>query len=291
MQSDSLHTLDSVTHWFDANKALMTAGAVNLLMALVLFVVGLCLARMAGEGVQKVLAKRGVDHTVTQFFSVLLRYALIVFFIVAALERIGVETSSLIAVIGAAGLAVGLALQGSLANFAAGVMLVTFRPVRVGEYATVGAVAGTIQEINIFSTTLTTPDNKTVVVPNGKIISGEITNFTRQKTRRVDLAIGVANTASVAQVKDVITTVIQLDSRVLHDNGVTVRLMELTPTAMNFVVRAWAPNKQYWDVYFDLLEQIKTALDDNQIPMPYPHMHLHLAQNAAREEQALTHLS
>lgn len=288
MNSDTPIALHSLTDWLAANKTLMLTGAGHVVMALLLFIVGLFLARFAGEGLKTVLFKRGIDNTVTQFFSALLRYALMIFFIVAALQRIGVETSSLIAVIGAAGLAVGLALQGSLANFAAGVMLVTFRPVRAGEYAMVGAVAGTIHEINIFSTTLTTPDNKTVIVPNGKIIASEITNFTRQKTRRVDLNIGVANTTSVTHVKDVINTVIKLDSRILQDKGVTVRMMELTPTAMNFVVRVWAQNSQYWDVYFDLLEHIKDALDENQIPMPYPHMHLHLPEGGQVKEKTLS---
>jgi Small-conductance mechanosensitive channel len=288
MITDTTTEVQAFSQWAVENKSLILSGVTHILFAIGLFFVGLFLGRLSSESLKKVLTKRGVDNTVTQFFSALLRYAVVVFFIVAALQRIGVETSSMVAVIGAAGLAVGLALQGSLANFAAGVMLVTFRPIRSGEYAMVGAVSGTIHEINIFSTTLTTPDNKTVIVPNGKIISGEITNFTRQMTRRVDLSIGVANTASVAQVKEVIGTVIQCDPRVMRDHGVTVRLMELTPTAMNFVVRVWAPNKQYWDVYFDLLEQIKTALDENKIPMPYPHMHVHLPEREISGDRSLT---
>lgn len=286
MPAQPPNIMHSLVDWLMANKTLMLTGTAHMVMALVLFIFGLCLARLAGDGLKKVLIRRNIDNTVTQFFSALLRYALLIFFIIAALERVGVETSSIIAVIGAAGLAVGLALQGSLSNFAAGVMLVTFRPVRTGEYAMVGAVAGTIQEINIFSTTLTTPDNKTVVVPNGKIIASEITNFTRQKNRRVDLSISVANTASVAHVKEIINTLIKFDSRILHDSGVTVRMMELTPTAMNFVVRVWVQNKQYWDVYFDLLEQIKEALDENNIPMPRSQLQLHLPENAILREKS-----
>ncbi|MGR7254649.1 mechanosensitive ion channel domain-containing protein [Klebsiella aerogenes] len=281
MFKESPGILHSFSDWLFANKSLMLTGAAHVVMAVVLFIFGLCLARLAGNGLKNVLIRRNIDNTVTQFFSALLRYALLIFFIIAALERMGVETSSIIAVIGAAGLAIGLALQGSLSNFAAGVMLVTFRPVRTGEYAMVGAVAGTIQEINIFSTTLTTPDNKTVVVPNGKIIASEITNYTRQKTRRVDLSISVANTASVSQVKEIINTLITLDSRILQDNGVTVRMMELTPTAMNFVVRVWVQNKQYWEVYFDLLEQIKEVLDENAIPMPRSQLQLYLPDNTS----------
>jgi small conductance mechanosensitive channel len=278
MTSDTSHFFHSITGWFSTNESIIFAGIFHVVTSIILFIFGLYFARLAGEGLNKTLGKRAVDNTVTQFFSALLRYGLVAFFTIAALGRVGVETTSIIAVIGAAGLAVGLALQGSLANFAAGVMLVTFRPVRAGEYAMVGAVAGTIQEINIFSTTLTTPDHKIVVVPNGKIISSEITNFSRQQTRRVDLSIGVANTASIAQTKDVINKVIMADSRIILDSGVTVRVMELTPTAMNFVVRVWVQNKQYWDVYFDLLEGIKNSLDENQIAMPYPHMHVHLPQ-------------
>lgn len=283
MSSEATRTVNSLTEWLINHKSMMLTAVSHLTMAILLFVIGICLAKFSGEALKKVLVKRGIDNTVTQFFSALLRYVLMIIFIVAALQRIGVETSSIVAIIGAAGLAVGLALQGSLANFAAGVMLVTFRPVRAGEYAMVGSVAGTIQEINIFSTTLTTPDNKIVVVPNGKIIAGEITNFTRQKVRRVDLSISVANSVALPQVKQVITSVITQDPRIIQERGITVRMMELTPTAMNFVVRVWGQNSEYWDIYFDLLENIKNALDENNIPMPWPHMHLHYAEKANKE--------
>ncbi|MGS2871658.1 small-conductance mechanosensitive channel MscS [Enterobacter huaxiensis] len=263
-------------HWVANNESTIIQGVLNLCGAIFLLFVGVFIARMTSAGFKKLLLSRNVDKTITQFCSALLRYAMIAFAIIAALGRVGVETSSIIAVIGAAGLAIGLALQGSLANFAAGVLLVTLRPIRAGEYASVGAVAGTIEEVHIFSTTLRTSDNKVVVVPNGKIIAGEITNFSRQKERRVDITLGVGYNTSIEHIKGVLKTVVMLDPRILHGKGHTIRLSEFAPSSLNFVVRVWTENKHYWDVYYDLMENIKNALDDNHIQMPFPQMDVHL---------------
>lgn len=262
--------------WVVNNESVIAQGIINIIGALFILTVGIFLSRTLSSGFRKIMLSRQVDKTITQFCAVLLRYALLAFAVIAALGRVGVETSSIIAVIGAAGLAIGLALQGSLANFAAGVLLVTLRPIRAGEYASVGAVAGTIEEVHIFSTTLRTSDNKMVVVPNGKIIASEITNFSRQKERRVDITVGVAYTTSIEHLKSVIKTVVTLDPRIIHSKGHTIRLNEFAPSSLNFVVRVWTENKHYWDVYYDLMENIKNALDANQIQMPYPQMDVHL---------------
>lgn len=262
--------------WVVNNEPAIVQGVINMIGALLILVSGIFISRVVSSGFMRVMLTRNVDQTITQFCSALLRYALLAFAVIAALGRVGVETSSIIAVVGAAGLAIGLALQGSLANFAAGVLLVTLRPIRAGEYASVGAVAGTIEEVHIFSTTLRTADNKVVVVPNGKIIASEITNYSRQKERRVDITLGVACSTSVEHLKDVIKAVVLLDPRILHAKGHTIRLSEFAPSSLNFVVRVWAENAHYWDVYYDLMENIKNALDTNQISLAYPQMGVHL---------------
>ena len=282
MKFEAFPGIKQLIHWVINNESVIVQGIANLVGAIFLLFVGLFIARVTSSGFKKLLLSRHVDKTITQFCSALLRYAMVAFAAIAALGRIGVETSSIIAVIGAAGLAIGLALQGSLANFAAGVLLVTLRPIRAGEYASVGAVAGTIEEVHIFSTTLRTSDNKMVVVPNGKIIASEITNFSRQKERRVDITLGVAYNTSIEHLKNVIKTVILLDPRIHHDKGHIIRLNEFAPSSLNFVVRVWTENKHYWDVYYDLMENIKNALDANEIQMPYPQMDVHLNDQRQR---------
>ncbi|MGT8859175.1 small-conductance mechanosensitive channel MscS [Enterobacter sp. 186315] len=289
MEIQAFPGIRQLISWVVNNESAIVQGLFNIIGALIIFYFGVLIARFASSGFRKILLSRNVDTTITQFCSALLRYALLAFALIAALGRIGVETSSIIAVIGAAGLAIGLALQSSLSNFAAGVMLVTLRPIRAGEYASVGAVAGTIEEVHIFSTTLRTVDNKVVVIPNGKIISGEIINYSRQHHRRVDITVGVAYNTSIEHVKDVIKTVVLLDPRIIHSKGDTIRLNEFAPSSLNFVVRVWTENKNYWDVYFDLMENIKNALDANHIQMPYPQMDIHLndiRQHVGTQEMA-----
>jgi len=289
MEIQAFPGIRQLIRWVANNESAIVQGLFNIIGALIIFYFGVLIARFASSGFRKILLSRNVDTTITQFCSALLRYALLAFALIAALGRIGVETSSIIAVIGAAGLAIGLALQSSLSNFAAGVMLVTLRPIRAGEYASVGAVAGTIEEVHIFSTTLRTVDNKVVVIPNGKIIAGEIINYSRQHHRRVDITVGVAYNTSIEHVKDVIKTVVLLDPRIIHSKGDTIRLNEFAPSSLNFVVRVWTENKNYWDVYFDLMENIKNALDANHIQMPYPQMDIHLndiRQHVGTQEMA-----
>lgn len=276
--------------WVVNNEPAIAQGIVNIIGALLILISGIFLSRIVSSAFRRLMLTRQVDQTITQFCSALLRYAMLAFAAIAALGRVGVETSSIIAVVGAAGLAIGLALQGSLANFAAGVLLVTLRPIRAGEYASVGAVAGTIEEVHIFSTTLRTADNKVVVVPNGKIIASEITNYSRQKERRVDITLGVVNSTAVDHLKSVIQTVILFDPRILHDKGHTVRLNEFAPSSLNFVVRVWADNRHYWDVYYDLMENIKNALDANEIQLSCPQVDVHLRDpRNVPASQSVTH--
>ncbi|EHB1600272.1 small-conductance mechanosensitive channel MscS [Salmonella enterica] len=244
----------------------------NVVAAIILLFIGKLIARLLSRGLEKLLLRRQVDATIVHFFSALVRYITIAFTAVAALGRVGIETSSIIAVIGAAGLAIGLALQGSLSNFAAGVLLVSLRPFRAGEIVQIGLVIGTVEKVHIFSTTLLTADSKEVVIPNGKIIADNIINYSRHPYRRIDLIIGVDYQSRIADVKSVIHRIIEQDHRIDKTRDITVRLGELAPSSLNFYVRVWVPNAQYWSTYYDLLENIKEAMDENGINIPYPRM-------------------
>ncbi|MCP1105713.1 small-conductance mechanosensitive channel MscS [Serratia nevei] len=262
--------------WLVKNQDLLIQYAVNIVAAIVILIIGSIVARVVGNALNRVMKLRGIDATVADFLSAIVRYGVLAFTFIAVLGRVGVQTTSVIAVLGAAGLAVGLALQGSLSNFAAGVLLVIFRPLRVGEYVDLGGVAGTVDQVQIFSTTLRTSDNKTIVVPNGKIIAGNIINYSREPNRRVDIVVGVAYNADIDVVKKVLGDVIAADKRILHAKGVTVRLNEMAPSSLNFVTRSWTTNAEYWNVYFDLMENFKRALDAHNIGIPFPQMDVHL---------------
>lgn len=223
--------INGASDWLVKNQDLLIQYAVNIVAAIVILIIGSIVARVVGNALNRVMKLRGIDATVADFLSAIVRYGVLAFTFIAVLGRVGVQTTSVIAVLGAAGLAVGLALQGSLSNFAAGVLLVIFRPLRVGEYVDLGGVAGTVDQVQIFSTSLRTADNKTIVVPNGKIIAGNIINYSREPNRRVDIVVGVAYNADIDVVKKVLGDVIAADKRIMHAKGVTVRLNEMAPSS------------------------------------------------------------
>lgn len=272
---EDLNVVDSINNaggWLVRNQALLLSYAVNIVAAIAIIIVGMIVARVVSNTLNRVMLARSIDATVADFLSALVRYGIIAFTLIAALGRVGVQTASVIAVLGAAGLAIGLALQGSLSNLAAGVLLVTFRPFRAGEYVDLGGIAGTVLNVQIFSTTLRTVDGKIVVVPNGKIIAGNIINFSREPVRRNEFIIGVAYDSDIDQVKKILTDIITSDERVLKDRDITVRLNELGPSAINFVVRAWSNSGDLQNVYWDVLERIKREFDAQGISFPYPQM-------------------
>lgn len=272
---EDLNVVDSINNaggWLVRNQALLLSYAVNIVAAIAIIIVGMIVARVVSNTLNRVMLARSIDATVADFLSALVRYGIIAFTLIAALGRVGVQTASVIAVLGAAGLAIGLALQGSLSNLAAGVLLVTFRPFRAGEYVDLGGIAGTVLNVQIFSTTLRTVDGKIVVVPNGKIIAGNIINFSREPVRRNEFIIGVAYDSDIDQVKKILTDIITSDERVLKDRDITVRLNELGPSAINFVVRAWSNSSDLQNVYWDVLERIKREFDAQGISFPYPQM-------------------
>ena len=272
---EDLNVVDSINGagtWLVRNQELLLSYAVNIVAAIAIVIIGMIVARIVSNTVNRLMVARKIDATVADFLSALVRYGIIAFTLIAALGRVGVQTASVIAVLGAAGLAVGLALQGSLSNLAAGVLLVMFRPFRAGEYVDLGGVAGTVLNVQIFSTTMRTVDGKIVVIPNGKIIAGNIINFSREPVRRNEFIIGVAYDSDIDQVKKILTDIIQSDERILKDREMTVRLNELGASSINFVVRVWSNSSDLQSVYWDVLERIKREFDANGISFPDPQM-------------------
>jgi small conductance mechanosensitive channel len=268
--------LGKLEQWFTNNSDLFVQYGVNIISAVLILFIGNIIVKAVAGSVAKVLKKKEMDQAVVEFIHTLVRYLLFVIVLIAALGRIGVQTASVVAVIGAAGLAIGLALQGSLSNFAAGVLIVAFRPFKSGDYVEIGGVAGSVESIQIFQTVLVTPDNKMVVVPNGGVIGGPITNYSRHDTRRVDHVIGVSYAADLQKTKAVITQILESDSRVLKSPAPTVGVVALADSSVNFVVRPWCKTAEYWDVYFDTLQAIKEGLDKEGIEIPFPQMDVHL---------------
>ena len=271
-QLDVVDSINNAGNWLVRNQALLLSYAVNIVAAIAIIVIGMIVARIISNAVNRVMRARHIDATVADFLSALVRYGVIAFTLIAALGRVGVQTASVIAVLGAAGLAIGLALQGSLSNLAAGVLLVTFRPFRSGEYVDLGGVAGTVLQVQIFSTTLRSADGRMVVIPNGKIIANNIINFSREPVRRNEFIIGVAYDSDIEKVKQLLTNIIESDDRILKDREMTVRLNELGASSINFVVRVWSNSSDLQSVYWDVLERIKRDFDANGISFPYPQM-------------------
>ncbi len=250
----------------------------KILTAILILVVGRWVARVIRRATEKLMARSKVDDTLITFVGNLIYIALLTFIVLAALAHLGIQTTSFIAVIGAAGLAVGLALQGSLANFAAGVLMLIFRPFQAGDFIEGAGVAGVVEEIHIFTTQLRTPDNKTIIIPNAKITGDNITNYTKKEKRRVDLVIGVSYGDDIEKVKSVVTDVLNGDERILKDPAPTVAVLELADSSVNFAVRPWVKTADYWNVYFDTTERIKVRFDAEGISIPFPQRDVHLVQ-------------
>ncbi len=268
--------MDILLQWFDENQSLFIDYAIKFIVAIVIFIVGKFIAKIVSKTLTKVLTKRGVDPAVISFIASLTYGLVFLVAIIAAISHLGFNTSSLVAIVGAAGLAIGLALQGSLSNFASGVLIISLRPFKSGDFVEVAGISGVVEEILIFSTKLRTGDNKSVIIPNGSITSGTITNYSAKPTRRIDLIIGVSYDANLAQTKKVLADVVAKHKLVLKDQDVTIGVSELADNSVNLVVRPWVKSADYWPVYFDLLENIKVALDEAGIEIPYPQISLHI---------------
>lgn len=250
--------------------------AFSLLMALLIFVIGKWLVNKVVTVLGKVLRKvKGMDETLIKFLENIVYYALMIVVLLTALGKLGVETTSFLAILGAAGLAIGLALKDSLGNFASGVMIILFKPFKVGDVVTAAGVTGSVTEVGIFNSIFTTPDNQKIIIPNGAITSGSITNINANDTRRVDLLIGIGYNDDIKKAKDVLTSIVTSNEKVLIDKGITVAVSELADSSVNFVVRAWVNTPDYWDVKFTLTETIKTTFDKEGITIPFPQQDVH----------------
>jgi small conductance mechanosensitive channel len=244
--------------------------------AVVIFIVGRWIAKLLSRIVEKALSRANMDKTLTKFTKSLCYITLLIFVIIAAVGTLGVPIVQFSVVIGAAGLAIGLALQGSLANFASGVLMLMFRPFKVGDFVEIAGSKGTVKEIQIFNTILASPDNVRVIVPNAQVTGGNILNYTVNGTRRVDLGVGVSYDDDLKKAKQVIEDVLNADERILKEPAYTVAVSELGDSSVNFVVRPWVKSADYWDVYFDVTTKVKQSLDQNGITIPYPQHDIHI---------------
>lgn len=267
---------ENIQEMVDAAPELVMIYGMKIVMAVVVFVVGKVIAAWVAKTLAKGMALKGIDSAVAAFVKNIAFCVMYAVVIIAALGQLGVQTAAFVAVVGAAGLAVGLALQGSLANFAAGVLLILFRPFKAGDYVEAGGTAGVIRDISIFQTTMLTPCNKTVIVPNGAIMGNNITNYSTQSERRLDLVIGVSYSSNLELVKQELMNVVQADERVLKDKDVTIGVAELANSSINLVCRPWVKTSDYWPLKFDLLENIKKRFDEVGIEIPFPQMDVHL---------------
>jgi small conductance mechanosensitive channel len=267
---------------------LKSAGEYSLrvLAAVAILVIGRWLARTLTRALQRVLERRNVDVALRSFATSLVFWLMIAFIVVAALSKVGIETTSFVALLGAAGLAVGLALQGSLSNFAAGVLIIMFRPFRIGDYVEAGGTAGVVREITILTTIMFTPDNKKVLVPNSAIMAGTITNYSANETRRLDLVFGVSYSADLGKVQKVLEDIVASDPRCLKDPAPTVGVLAHADSSINFAVRPWVRTADYWNLHFDLHKKVKLRFDAEGISIPFPQRDVHLFPVATAERTA-----
>lgn len=260
-------------------RELLAYYGLRIIAALVIVIIGVWIAKVIKKFIKKVLIKKDFDPTIASFVVNFVYYVLVTFVILAALSQLGIQTTSFIAVIGAAGLAIGLALQGSLANFAAGFLIIVFRPFKIGDFVDGAGVMGTVEAIHIFTTKLKTPDNKTIIVPNAKLTADNITNFSSKETRRVDLVFGIGYGDDITKAKELIAKYLSQDERVLKDPSPTIGVGELADSSVNIVVRPWVNSADYWGVYFDTTENIKKRFDEEGISIPFPQRDVHLYEH------------
>lgn len=242
----------------------------QLLGALAIFFIGRWVARRVSNLLEKAMGRAKIDQTLIKFLGNIAYGLMVAFVVIAALSQVGIQTASLAAIIAAAGLAVGLALQGSLSNFAAGVMLILFRPFKAGDFIDAGGVSGTVEEVSILTTVFKTPNNVKIIAPNSQIFGGTITNYSANDTRRFNMTVGVSYGDDLAKVKSVLEKILAADDRILKDPAPVVAVNELADSSVNFVVRPWVKTSDFWDVHFDLTQTIKSTFDKEGISIPFP---------------------
>jgi small conductance mechanosensitive channel len=249
---------------------------IKIVGALAILIIGRIAAGIMKRLVTKMLNRTKTDPAIISFVSGLTYFGIIIFTVVAALSKFGIETASFIAIVGAAGFAIGFALQGSLSNFASGVMLLVFRPIKIGDFVEVAGVAGSVREIRLFNTIIATPDNVMIYIPNSKINGDIIKNYVGYDTRRVDLVVGIGYGSSIDKAYEIMKSLVDADERILKDPACQIAVAELADSSVNFVLRPWVKGSDYWDVRFDLTEKVKREFDKNGIEIPFPQTDVHL---------------
>jgi small conductance mechanosensitive channel len=249
---------------------------INIVTALLIFLVGRIVARKLANLFGKLMSKSRYDDMLIEFVRSIVNAVLLLFVIVAALDQLGVNTTSMVALLGAAGLAVGLSLQGSLQNFASGVMLLIFKPFKAGDYVEAGSTAGVVKTINVFTTVFNSPDNKEIIVPNGSIYGGNIVNYSARATRRIDMVFGIGYDSDLLKAKRILQELVVADERILADPAPQIAVSELADSSVNFVVRPWVKTADFWPVKFAITEAVKLRFDREGITIPFPQMDVHL---------------
>ncbi|MEE2002008.1 mechanosensitive ion channel [Alkalimonas sp. MEB108] len=271
--------MDEVTNFVTENQEVVYHHLISIVIALVIFVIGRWIAKGITGVLERALVARAIDKAVVSFLGSIVYTLIMIAVLLMALSHIGVQTTSFIAILGAAGLAVGLALQGSLANFASGVLIIIFRPFKAGHFIDAGGVMGTVDKIEIFQTILKTPDNKKVMIPNAQITGGAITNFSAEPTRRVDLVIGISYDSDLRKAKQILADILAADERILPEPAPVIAIGELADSSVNILVRPWVNAADYWGVYWGTLEKVKLTFDEQGIGIPFPQMDVHLHSN------------
>lgn len=269
----------TATSYLELLGRILTVFGLKILAALAVLVIGSWAAKWLRGLLKRLMTSRNIDPTVASFIANLAYYGVMTAIVIVALGQLGVQTASFVAVIGAAGLAIGLALQGSLSNFAAGVLLIIFRYFKTGDYIEAGGTAGIVEEITIFTTTLKTPDNRMVVVPNSNILNGNIVNASAYPTRRIDMVFGIGYGDDIDQARQIITEVLAQDERILKDPEPTISLFQLADSSVNFAVRPWVKAADYWTVLCDTTETIKKRFDVAGVNIPYPQQDVHVYEH------------
>ena len=255
----------------------------QVLAAIVIFVVGRWLAKFVSKLAAKAMQKAKVEQTLVDFVENFCYMSLLVFVIIAVMSNLGVKTTSFVAALAAAGFAVGLALQGSLANFASGILMIIFKPFKVGDFVEAAGATGVVRKIQMFNTVINSPENTRIIIPNSQVTGSNVLNYSVNGTRRVDLVVGVSYDADLQKTKQIITEVLTADEMVLADPAPAVAVSELADSSVNFVVRPWAKSDDYWDVYFAITEKVKVALDANGISIPFPQRDLHIVSGKVQD--------
>lgn len=276
-----LKIINEIKLWLLNHQNLLIQYLKNIILSAIILFFGLIISKKMNQIFKKIISLQKFDKTIKDFLLTIIRYSIIIFTLIASIGNLGIQTTSIITVLGAAGLTIGLALQSSLSNFAAGVLLVTLRPFKIGEKVILGSIKGIVENVHFFSTSICTKDNYIVIIPNNKIINNNIINISRKPYRRIKFIINVAYDSDIDSVKKILFNVIKLDKRVNFNKDISIHLNEMASSTLNFIVYVWTSNKNAKKVYWDLMENFKKQLDFNKIKIPFPQMdvHLHLTKN------------